>query len=77
VQTEEVMLFFVGIESIKSMENVRPELIQKSWSKLLIQFDDGWSEDENLPLSQRRNKIHLANIVRDIANFVRDTANFC
>jgi hypothetical protein len=51
---------------------VRPELIQKSWSKLLTQFDDGCSEDENLPLSQWRNKTHLANIVRDIANFVRD-----
>jgi hypothetical protein len=30
-----------------------------------------------MKISQWRNKIHLANIVRDIANFVRDTANFC
>lgn len=34
------------IELAKAWENVRPELIQKSWSKLIEQQVDGWDEED-------------------------------
>lgn len=33
-------------------ENMRSEFFQKSWSKLIIQVDDGWDEDDYFSLTQ-------------------------
>lgn len=38
---------------------MRPELIKDSWSKLSTQVGDGWNENNNLPLSQWKNKMEL------------------
>jgi hypothetical protein len=52
-----VNLNHVMIGLSKAWENVKPELIQKSWSKFLeYVVDDSWSEDDNFPLSHWRDK---------------------
>lgn len=69
-ELKKVNLKDVVIGLARAWENVRPELIKKSWSKLLIHDDDvddsGWSEGDNLPLSQWKNKIELHGIEKQI-----------
>jgi hypothetical protein len=65
-ELKKVNLKDVVVGLAKAWENVRPELIQKSWGKLLTPVDDGWSEDDDLPLSQWRDKIELAGIEKQI-----------
>lgn len=65
-ELKKVNLKDVVIGLAKAWENVRPELIRKSWSKLLIQVDDGWSEDDNLTLSQWKDKMGFEGIEQQI-----------
>jgi hypothetical protein len=65
-ELKRVNLNDVVIRLAEAWENVRPELIQHSWSKLLTQVDDGWSDDDNLPLSQWKDKMELRGVEKQI-----------
>ncbi|XP_066261297.1 jerky protein homolog-like [Euwallacea similis] len=65
-ELKKINLNDVMFELSKAWENVKPELIKNSWTKLLGQVNDDWDEDDDLPLAQWKNKMELGNIDKEI-----------